>query len=122
MVRTFGPLDLDDDGMSDTQKSSGELKNTGYELFIAALSILSIVNVVLIYAFRDDENLQDVLFVMNALLSFIFFGRLPLSPVHRTVEVGVLPATVRLGRSARLPAVQTGSRCFASSDSSACFA
>jgi hypothetical protein len=58
--------------MSDTQKSSGELKNTGYELFIAALSILSIVNVVLIYAYRDDKNMQDVLFVMNGLMSFIF--------------------------------------------------
>jgi Ion transport protein len=59
--------------MSAPENSSGELKNTGYELFIAALSILSIVNIVLMYAFRDDENLKDVLFVMNALLSLIFF-------------------------------------------------
>ncbi|HEX3089522.1 MAG TPA: potassium channel family protein [Ilumatobacteraceae bacterium] len=51
---------------------SGELKNTGYELFIAALSVLSIVNVVLMYAFRNDSSLRDVLFVMNALLSVIF--------------------------------------------------
>jgi voltage-gated potassium channel len=59
--------------MSDDGVASGELKNAGYELFIAALSILSMVNVVLIYGFRDDKNLQDVLFVMNALLSAIFF-------------------------------------------------
>lgn len=73
MVRTFAQPSSMIVAMSDTENSSGELKNTGYELFIAALSILSIVNVVLLYAFRDD-NLDDVLFVMNALLSAIFFA------------------------------------------------
>jgi voltage-gated potassium channel len=67
------PVVLDDGRMSaNANDSSGELKNTGYELFIAALSVLSIVNVVLMYAFRNDSNLRDVLFVMNALLSVIF--------------------------------------------------
>ncbi len=58
--------------MPTTESTSGELKDTGYELFIGALSILSILNLVFIRVFRDD-NLEDVLFVMNALLSVIFF-------------------------------------------------
>jgi len=49
-----------------------ELKNTGYEIFIGMLSILSLVNLVLIYAFVPDENLQNILEAMNALLSGIF--------------------------------------------------
>jgi voltage-gated potassium channel len=59
--------------MSEVENSSGELKNTGYELFIAALTILSMFNIVLLYAFRDDDNLQDVLFVMDTLLTTVFF-------------------------------------------------
>jgi len=46
----------------------GELKNTGYEIFIAIVSILSIVNLVLVY-FADDQGIQDVLHVMNWILS-----------------------------------------------------
>jgi voltage-gated potassium channel len=48
----------------------GELKNTGYEIFIAILSVLSIVNLVLAYV-ADDSGIQDVLTVMNWLLSAI---------------------------------------------------
>jgi voltage-gated potassium channel len=44
------------------------LKNTGYEIFIAILSILSIVNLVLVFV-ADDPGIQDVLMVMNWLLS-----------------------------------------------------
>ena len=51
-----------------------ELKNTGYEIFIGALSVLSIVNIVLVFAFIEDETLQTVLSVMNALFSAIFLG------------------------------------------------
>ena len=58
--------------MSTIEDQRAELKGTGYELFIGALSILSIVNIVLIYALRREENLQDVLLVMNALLSVLF--------------------------------------------------
>ena len=47
------------------------LKNTGYEIFIGALSVLSIVNVVLLYA-ADDPQLNKVLWVMNVPLSAIF--------------------------------------------------
>ena len=50
-----------------------ELKNTGYEIFVGILSILSIVNIVLIYAVKD-ANLDTVLFAMNALLSLIFLA------------------------------------------------
>lgn len=57
-----------------TRKPSSELKGTGYEIFIGALSVLSIVNLVLAYALRADSDLQDVLFVMNTLLSAIFLG------------------------------------------------
>ncbi len=46
----------------------GELKNTGYEIFIAILSLLSIANLVLAYV-ADDPGIQDVLEVMNWLLS-----------------------------------------------------
>lgn len=48
-----------------------ELKSTGYEIFIGVLSILSIVNLVLMYAV-DDEALTTVIWVMNVLFSGIF--------------------------------------------------
>jgi hypothetical protein len=51
-----------------------ELKNTAYEIFIGALSILSIVNLVLVYAIAGDSALELVLSVMNALFSAIFLG------------------------------------------------
>jgi voltage-gated potassium channel len=50
----------------------GELKGTGYEIFIGALSILSIVNLALLYLVQGDEHLQGVLRVMNGILSGIF--------------------------------------------------
>lgn len=48
-----------------------ELKSTAYELFIGVLSILSIVNLVLLFI-ADDPNMDTVLLVMNGLLSMIF--------------------------------------------------
>jgi voltage-gated potassium channel Kch len=53
-------------------RRSSELKSTGYEIFIGMLSLLSIVNLVLIYAFLEDGSLQDILQVMNAFLSGVF--------------------------------------------------
>ena len=50
-----------------------ELKNTGYEIFVGILSVLSIVNIVLLYA-AQDPNLDSVLHVMNVLLSVIFLA------------------------------------------------
>ena len=51
-----------------------ELKNTAYEIFIGILSILSIFNLVLVYAVANDPSLQEVLAVMNGLFSIIFLG------------------------------------------------
>lgn len=48
-----------------------ELKSIGYEIFIGLLSILSIVNLVLLYA-AQEKSLDTVLTVMNALFSVIF--------------------------------------------------
>ena len=48
-----------------------ELRSTGYEIFIGILSVLSIVNLVLLYAI-EDPSLNTVLRFMNAILSGIF--------------------------------------------------
>jgi hypothetical protein len=55
-------------------KARSELKSTGYEIFIGILSVLSIVNLVLVYAFIKEESLQVTLSVMNGLFSIIFLG------------------------------------------------
>ena len=47
-------------------RRSSELKSTGYEIFIGMLSILSIFNLVFVYAFVKDANLQNILRTMNA--------------------------------------------------------
>ena len=49
-----------------------ELKSTGYEIFIGVLSILSIFNLVLVYAVAATRTCRHVLLVMNALFSAIF--------------------------------------------------
>jgi voltage-gated potassium channel Kch len=51
-----------------------ELKNIGYEMFIGALSILSIFNLVLSTVFRQAQSLQYVVLVMNAFFMPIFLG------------------------------------------------
>jgi voltage-gated potassium channel len=55
-------------------EARAELKNTAYEIFIGALSILSIGNLVLMYVITGDTALELVLSVMNALFSAIFLG------------------------------------------------
>ena len=55
-------------------KARSELKSTGYEIFIGILSILSIVNIVLLFAYVDDDSMRAVLGAMNALFSVIFLG------------------------------------------------
>ncbi len=50
-----------------------ELKGIGYELFIGALSILSIVNLILLYV-TNDPSLDTVLEIMNAIMFPIFLG------------------------------------------------
>ncbi len=48
------------------------LKNPGYEIFIASLSILSILNLILLYAITD-QALDTVLLIINIPLTIIFF-------------------------------------------------
>lgn len=59
--------------MKPPRAGRNELKDTGYELFVGAVSILSILNIVLMYAVRDDV-LDTVLLVMNGLLSVILLA------------------------------------------------
>ena len=59
--------------MTELRPHRGELKSTGYEIFIAILSLLSILNLVLVYAI-EDPSLDTVLRIMNALLSTIFLA------------------------------------------------
>jgi voltage-gated potassium channel len=54
-------------------KERSELKSIGYEIFIGILSILSIVNLGLLYVVQD-ESLDTVLTVMNAIFSVIFLA------------------------------------------------
>jgi voltage-gated potassium channel Kch len=59
--------------MAQEAQDPKELKNIGYEVFIGALSILSIVNMVLALLFRS-ETLQTVVEAMNAVFMPIFFA------------------------------------------------
>jgi voltage-gated potassium channel Kch len=57
-----------------TEKRTGsELKNTSYELFIGALSILSIFNIFFLIADRNP-NIVTVLYIINAILTVIFMS------------------------------------------------
>lgn len=60
--------------MAETTKASGKPKSIGYELFIGALSILSIVNLIMMMVIRDNETLNTVLMVVNSILFPIFLG------------------------------------------------
>ena len=51
-----------------------ELKSPGYEIFIGILSVLSIVNLLLVWLVSSEQALQTVLLVMNAIFSAIFLG------------------------------------------------
>src|SRR6478736_3724835 len=61
--------------MARAQRHSKELKNTGYEIFVGILSILSILNLILLYAI-NDADLDTILWVMNALLKILRVFRL----------------------------------------------
>lgn len=51
-----------------------ELKGIGYELFIGALSTLSILNLLMIFTFVNNENIEIVLYVINIIMTPIFLG------------------------------------------------
>jgi voltage-gated potassium channel len=57
--------------MPTEQTSSAELGNIGYEIFVAALSVLSLVNIVLIAVLRDSA-LKTVVQTIDIVLSVIF--------------------------------------------------
>ncbi|WP_345802046.1 ion transporter [Microbacterium sp. AZCO] len=59
---------------SRARKARSELKNIPYEIFIGALSVLSIVNLVLLYVMHSSEAIQLILYALNALFSAIFLG------------------------------------------------
>ncbi len=50
------------------------MEHIGYELFIAAVSILSIINMLLGLLFSRDQNLQVVLDIINYFLTPVFVG------------------------------------------------
>ncbi len=54
-----------------TEQANGELKSDAYELFMAALSVLSIVNLVLLYVV-DDPAMSYVLAAINIILTILF--------------------------------------------------
>ena len=50
-----------------------ELKSAPYELFVILVTVLSIVNLVLAFVLRPNQAMQDILKVMNIVLSLILF-------------------------------------------------
>jgi voltage-gated potassium channel len=60
--------------MAEAAQEHKELKRLGYELFIGALSVLSIFNMILLYRYRDDPALQTVVGVMNYFMMPIFIA------------------------------------------------
>jgi voltage-gated potassium channel len=70
----FGIVDrsqCEEPAMPASESSHPELGNTGYELFIGALSVLSLVNIV-IFSLLRDEALQTVVYFIDVLLSVVF--------------------------------------------------
>lgn len=60
--------------MAKTTQAPGKAKSIGYELFIGALSILSIVNLIMMMVIRDNESLNTVLLAVNSIMFPIFLG------------------------------------------------
>ena len=85
-------------------KERHELKDVGYEIFVAAVSVLSIVNLVLMYVV-SDQSLDTVLLVMNVLLTVILFVDFVYRLVTAPSRSGLLLPSVRLGRPPGEPAV-----------------
>jgi hypothetical protein len=59
--------------MSVRKSPAPELINVGYELFIGAVSVLSLFNIVLL-AFVHDESLATVIYAVNGLMTAVFLG------------------------------------------------
>ena len=83
--------------MSDNEPAELELGSTAYELFIGALSILSLVDIVLLAVLRDEAT-QAVVYVLDFVLSVVFLIDF-LVRLHRAPRaVRLLLPPVRLGR------------------------
>jgi voltage-gated potassium channel len=74
MARSLSEIRKRSQQRARNRAARSELKNTAYEIFIGALSILSIANLVFVYVIAGDSALELVLSVMNALFSAIFLG------------------------------------------------
>jgi voltage-gated potassium channel len=57
--------------MPATESPRSELGNTGYEIFVGALSVLSLVNIALLALLRSEAT-QQVVYVLDAVLSAVF--------------------------------------------------
>jgi len=55
-------------------KDMSELKNTGYELFILLVSILSIFNLVVFILPGIDPLIKEIIFIIDMVLTLIFIG------------------------------------------------
>ena len=66
------PRAADPRAKGDAHLTNNELKDTGYEIFVGIVSVLSIINLVLMYVVHD-QALDQVLFAMNAVLTVILF-------------------------------------------------
>jgi voltage-gated potassium channel len=69
-LREDGPMSSD--AAIDAAEERAGLRNPGYEIFIGALSVLSIVNLFLVFIIQDPD-LDYVLAIMNAPITVIFF-------------------------------------------------
>jgi voltage-gated potassium channel len=59
--------------MAATRDKNQELKPIGYELFIGALSVLSIFNLLFLY-FVNDPHIANVIYIINGFMMPIFLG------------------------------------------------
>ena len=55
------------------KKQGAEVKAIGYELFIGALSVLSIFNLFFLYVV-DDRDIANVIYIINGFMMPIFLG------------------------------------------------
>jgi voltage-gated potassium channel len=72
--------------MAADESSHSELSNTGYEIFVGALSVLSLVNIVLLSLLRDEgsANRRHAIDVLMSVVFLIdFLARLRRAPSHR---------------------------------------
>ena len=67
--------------------SDDEVGSTGYEIFIGALSLLSLLNLVL-YALMHDASNQQVIQVMDLLFSFLFLADFSMRMVRADSKSG----------------------------------